>query len=199
MRTALVVGRIRFGGIGIGEDASQIDPLQPGAHPGKKRTPPGPIKNWFSTWWILTSWQRSPFDFKVDDAFCALGTTIAKAGSKDAFTRVDHDYVIAFAEKALSMGAKGCYVVSSMGANPKSRIFYNRVKGEMEEKLKTLNFPRVGHLQTLPPARSADREKSRGKIFRLYDEGARFHDTLQIQGNPRRQSGEKDDRCGIAR
>lgn len=82
-----------------------------------------------------------PFDFKVDDAFCTLGTTIAKAGSKDAFTRVDHDYVIVFAEKALSMGAKGCYVVSSMGANPKSRIFYNRVKGEMEEKLKTLNFP----------------------------------------------------------
>jgi uncharacterized protein YbjT (DUF2867 family) len=81
-----------------------------------------------------------PFDFKVDDAFCTLGTTIAKAGSQDAFIRVDHDYVIAFAEKALSMGAKGCYVVSSMGANPKSRIFYSRVKGQMEEKLKTLNF-----------------------------------------------------------
>jgi uncharacterized protein YbjT (DUF2867 family) len=82
-----------------------------------------------------------PFDCKVDDAFCALGTTIAKAGSRDAFTRVDQDYVITFAEKALSMGAKGCYVVSSMGANPKSRIFYSKVKGQMEEKLKTLNFP----------------------------------------------------------
>jgi uncharacterized protein YbjT (DUF2867 family) len=81
-----------------------------------------------------------PFDFKVDDAFCTLGTTIAKAGSKDAFIRVDHDYVIAFAEKALSLGAKGCFVVSSMGANPKSRIFYSRVKGAMEEKLTSLNF-----------------------------------------------------------
>ncbi len=83
-------------------------------------------------------------DFKVDDAFCALGTTIAKAGSKNAFFTVDHDYVINFAIKSQSIGANGFYVVSSMGANPTSSIFYNKVKGQMEEDLKLVDFPRLG-------------------------------------------------------
>ena len=82
--------------------------------------------------------------FTAEDAFCTLGTTIAKAGSKDAFKLVDHDYVCAFAEHAFSIGATGCYVVSSMGANPTSALFYNKVKGTMEEDLKKYNFPRLG-------------------------------------------------------
>jgi uncharacterized protein YbjT (DUF2867 family) len=85
-----------------------------------------------------------PFDFVADDAFCTLGTTIAKAGSKAAFIRVDHDYVISFAEMALSVGATGFYLVSSMGADPSSTIFYNKVKGMVEEDLKLLGFPRMG-------------------------------------------------------
>ena len=88
--------------------------------------------------------KDQPFDFKVDDAFCTLGTTIAKAGSKPAFIRVDHDYVIAFAEMALAAGATGYYLVSSMGANPASNIFYNKVKGLVEEDLKLLGFSRLG-------------------------------------------------------
>ena len=80
-------------------------------------------------------------DFTVDDAFCTLGTTIAKAGSQAAFIKVDHDYVISFAKKALSLGVEGFFVVSSMGAGISSKIFYNRIKGLMEEDLKTLNFP----------------------------------------------------------
>ncbi len=84
------------------------------------------------------------FDFKVDDAFVTLGTTIAKAGSKSAFYKVDHDFVISFARMALSLGAKGIYLVSSMGANPSSSIFYNKVKGKMEEDMKALGFPRLG-------------------------------------------------------
>lgn len=84
------------------------------------------------------------FDFKADDAFCSLGTTIAKAGSKPAFIRVDHDYVISFAEMALAAGATGFYLVSSMGANPSSTIFYNKVKGLVEVDLKLLGFPRMG-------------------------------------------------------
>ena len=83
-------------------------------------------------------------DFEVNDAFCALGTTIGKAGSKSAFYSVDHDYVIAFANKALSLGSTGCFVVSSMGALASSTIFYNKVKGEMEEDLKKLDFPKLG-------------------------------------------------------
>jgi nucleoside-diphosphate-sugar epimerase len=88
--------------------------------------------------------HEQPFDFKVDDAFCTLGTTIAKAGSKTAFIRVDHDYVISFAEMSLAAGSSGFYLVSSMGANPASNIFYNKVKGLVEEDLKLLGFPRLG-------------------------------------------------------
>ncbi len=84
------------------------------------------------------------FDFKVDDAYCTLGTTIAKAGSQDAFIKVDHTYVVDFAKAALSLGASGFFVVSSMGANPSSSIFYSRVKGQMEEELKSIGFPRLG-------------------------------------------------------
>jgi uncharacterized protein YbjT (DUF2867 family) len=80
-------------------------------------------------------------NFKVDDAFCALGTTIAKAGSQAAFIRVDHDYVISFAKMALSLGAEGFFVVSSMGASSSSKIFYSRIKGMMEENLKAFDFP----------------------------------------------------------
>jgi uncharacterized protein YbjT (DUF2867 family) len=85
--------------------------------------------------------ESAILDFHVDEAFCTLGTTISKAGSQAAFTRVDHDYVISFAKKALSLGAEGFFVVSSMGADSTSRIFYNRVKGMMEEDLTTINFP----------------------------------------------------------
>ncbi len=81
---------------------------------------------------------------KVEDAFCTLGTTIANAGSKDAFARVDHDYVLSFAAMSQVSGATGFFAVSSMGANPASSIFYNKVKGLMEEDLKKYNFPRLG-------------------------------------------------------
>ena len=86
-------------------------------------------------------------DFKVDDAFVTLGTTIGKAGSKAVFYKVDHDYVISFARLALSSGATGFFVVSSMGAIPSSSIFYNKVKGEMENDVKTIGFPRLGILR----------------------------------------------------
>jgi len=89
----------------------------------------------------LTSDQ---FDFKADDSFCTLGTTIGKAGSKEAFYKVDHDFVLAFARLSLQLGAKGFYVVSSMGANSNSAIFYNKVKGAVEEDLKKTGFRRLG-------------------------------------------------------
>ncbi len=76
----------------------------------------------------------------VDAAFCCLGTTIKTAGSEAAFRRVDHDYVLAFAEAAKAHGAGHLGVVSSMGADATSRIFYNRVKGETERDLKQLGF-----------------------------------------------------------
>src|SRR5688572_11971644 len=73
-------------------------------------------------------------------AFCCLGTTIKKAGSQDAFRRVDHDYVLAFARAALAAGAEKLLVVTALGADAKSGIFYNRVKGEVEAHLRELGF-----------------------------------------------------------
>ena len=68
----------------------------------------------------------------ADDVFIPLGTTIKVAGSEHAFRQVDFDYVVNIARGALDVGAKRLAVVSAMGADPRSRVFYNRVKGEME-------------------------------------------------------------------
>lgn len=76
----------------------------------------------------------------VDEAFVALGTTIKVAGSQEAFRAVDFDAVLAVAKAAKAAGATRLGVVSAMGADPRSRIFYNRVKGEMEAALTALDF-----------------------------------------------------------
>lgn len=76
----------------------------------------------------------------IDVAFCALGTTIATAGSQDAFYHVDHDLVLAFANNAKKAGATRFVLVSSVGADARSGNFYLRVKGETEEHLQKLGF-----------------------------------------------------------
>jgi uncharacterized protein YbjT (DUF2867 family) len=76
----------------------------------------------------------------VGEAFIALGTTIKVAGSQEAFRAVDFDAVLAVAKAAKTAGATRLGVVSAMGADPRSRIFYNRVKGEMEAALTALGF-----------------------------------------------------------
>ena len=72
------------------------------------------------------------------DAFCCLGTTIRSAGSQQAFRRVDHDLVLAFARWAASVPVSRLVVVSALGADAKSRAFYNRVKGETEDDLRAV-------------------------------------------------------------
>jgi uncharacterized protein YbjT (DUF2867 family) len=72
------------------------------------------------------------------DAFCCLGTTIRTAGSEAAFRRVDHDYVLSFARWAIGHAARRLIVVSALGADARSRVFYNRVKGEVETDLREL-------------------------------------------------------------
>lgn len=79
--------------------------------------------------------------FDVDDVFCCLGTTIKKAGSQKAFRRVDYDYPVTIAELARTAGAKKFLVISAMGADAKSNVFYSRVKGQTEEALKRMEFP----------------------------------------------------------
>jgi len=75
--------------------------------------------------------------------FCCLGTTIGAAGSQEVFRRVDHDYPLALGRAALKGGARKVLVVTAMGANSKSRIFYNRVKGDLEQDLRALGLPEL--------------------------------------------------------
>ena len=77
----------------------------------------------------------------TDWAFCCLGTTIKAAGSQAAFRAVDFDAVLAFARAAKVAGASRLAVVSALGADARSAMFYNRVKGEMEQELKALDLP----------------------------------------------------------
>lgn len=79
----------------------------------------------------------------VNYAFCCLGTTMKKAGSKEAFLKVDLDMVLNFAKKAKEAGINRFAIVSSIGANPKSNNFYLRTKGQAEEELKKLGFERL--------------------------------------------------------
>jgi uncharacterized protein YbjT (DUF2867 family) len=79
----------------------------------------------------------------ADWAFCCLGTTIKTAGSQAAFRAVDFDAVLAFARAAQAAGVSRIGVVSAMGANVGSRVFYNRVKGEAEQALTALRFERL--------------------------------------------------------
>lgn len=75
--------------------------------------------------------------------FIALGTTMAQAGSQAAFREVDFEAVLAVARAAHRAGARQCGVVSALGADPQSRVFYNRVKGEAEAALLALGFERL--------------------------------------------------------
>jgi uncharacterized protein YbjT (DUF2867 family) len=76
----------------------------------------------------------------VDDAYIALGTTIKVAGSEAAFRQVDFDYVVETARAARAAGARRLAIVSALGADARSRVFYNRVKGEMQEAVGALGY-----------------------------------------------------------
>lgn len=84
--------------------------------------------------------QLARDEFKVDDVFCCLGTTIKKAGSKEAFRKVDYDYPLKAAELAKTSGASQYLLVSAIGADPTAKVFYSRVKGELESALIALQF-----------------------------------------------------------
>jgi uncharacterized protein YbjT (DUF2867 family) len=92
-------------------------------------------------------------------AICCLGTTLKQAGSKEAFRAVDYDAVVTFAAAAREKGARRFVIVSSLGANPRTRNFYLRTKGETEDALIRLNF---AQLTVLRPS-FIDDEGARGE------------------------------------
>ena len=79
----------------------------------------------------------------ADEVFCCLGTTIKTAGSKDAFYKVDHDYVVETAQLAQTNGAKKFAMVSSMGANKNATFFYSKVKGITEEAVSNISYESI--------------------------------------------------------
>jgi uncharacterized protein YbjT (DUF2867 family) len=79
----------------------------------------------------------------VDIAFCCLGTTIKQAGSQEAFREVDHQLIVAYAERALALGARHLLLISAIDADPQSSVFYNRVKGETEQALRAQGWPQL--------------------------------------------------------
>jgi uncharacterized protein YbjT (DUF2867 family) len=84
---------------------------------------------------------------RADDVFICLGTTIKVAGSQAAFRAVDYEAVVALARAALAGGATKLGVVSAMGADAKSRVFYSRTKGEMEAALVSMGYPSLSIAQ----------------------------------------------------
>ena len=93
---------------------------------------------------IVSNFTNLPKDLsniQAHDIYCCLGTTIKKAGSQEAFKKIDFTLVVIVAELMRKQGAEQFVVISSMGANKDSKVFYNRTKGEMESALKDLDYP----------------------------------------------------------
>jgi len=104
----------------------------------------------------------------AQDAFCCIGTTIADAGSQEAFREADVDAVLLFARAARAAQASRFVVVSSVGASSKSKKFYLRTKGEMEEAVSDLGFVSVDILQPsllLGPRKALRPLEITGRIF----------------------------------
>jgi uncharacterized protein YbjT (DUF2867 family) len=87
--------------------------------------------------------EDQPEAFRASHAFCALGTTLKQAGSRERFRQVDFDYSLRAARLARTAGATHFLLVSSVGASPRARAFYLQVKGELEEAVLALGFPSV--------------------------------------------------------
>lgn len=105
--------------------------------------------------------------FRVDQVICAFGTTVkAVGGSKARFRDIDYGIPLAAARLALQEGARHFLLVSALGADPQSRIFYNRVKGELEDALRTLGFRSITIVR--PSLLLGDRQE-----FRLGEEVAK--------------------------
>ena len=115
--------------------------------------------------------DRIKAELRADHVFCALGTTIRKAGSQAKFRQVDFDYPRRLAELTLRNGAKHFSLVSALGASSKSGVFYSRVKGELEDALRAMHWPSLCILR--PSVIAGDRQESR-PLERLSEALLRF-------------------------
>lgn len=95
----------------------------------------------------------------VDSVFCSLGTTIANAGSKAAFFHIDHDLVVQISKICTEKRCRYLGVVSAIGADSNSFVFYNRTKGQMENAVSSLGIPSVSFVR--PSLLLGDRSEQR--------------------------------------
>lgn len=109
---------------------------------------------------------------KGDDVFCCLGTTMKKAGSKEKFKKVDYEYPLNLAAITKKQGAEQYLLISALGADKNSSVFYNKVKGEVEEGIKKLDFKsfHVFRPSLLLGPRKEDRvgEDAAKSIFKIF-------------------------------
>ncbi len=89
---------------------------------------------------MVVDWETLQEPVAAEDVFCCLGTTIKKAGSQEAFRRVDYNYPLQLAQLQFRGGSQQFLLVSAMGADAKSSIFYSRVKGELENALQSIGY-----------------------------------------------------------
>ena len=98
-------------------------------------------------------------ELRADHVFCALGTTIRKAGSQAKFRQVDFEYPRHLAQLTRANGARHFSLVSALGASSNSGVFYSRVKGELEDALRAMGWPGLCLLR--PSVIAGDRRESR--------------------------------------
>ena len=104
---------------------------------------------------------------KFDEIFCALGTTMKQAGSREAFLRVDVDNVYAAAKWGIASGARRFALISSQGADERSRFFYLRAKGKAEKKIAALGFKSL-QIARLPAIKSEREQVRMGELFTIW-------------------------------
>lgn len=97
--------------------------------------------------------------YAVEDVFCCLGTTIKKARTREAMYRIDVTYPLTVAKLAKEQGAHHFLVISSAGADAKSKIWYSKMKGELEQQLKSIGYKALSILQ--PSMLLGEREEHR--------------------------------------
>jgi uncharacterized protein YbjT (DUF2867 family) len=161
MTTLMLVGAIGLVGGAVLRQAQGDVRVTRIVAPTRRQLPPHPkLEN------PLVDFEHLPADapwWAVDGVVCTLGTTIRKAGSQEAFRRVDHDYPLAVARLARQHGARAFALNSATGADPHSRFFYNRVKGEVEEALRGVGFPSLSIVR--PAMIGGDRDEFRPAEF----------------------------------
>lgn len=104
---------------------------------------------------------------EIDEIFCALGTTMKQAGSRGQFYKVDVSYPVNIAKWGIASGARRFALISSQGADERSRFFYLRAKGKAEKKIAALGFKSL-QIARLPAIKSEREQVRMGELFTIW-------------------------------